>query len=74
MPIPSDSVIIGLIEGRLNAGGFDLSEAPETREFIEVIIEEVMKAVKLATVSTVITGTFVPPSTAVTGTGTGGLT
>lgn len=69
MPIPSNSVIVNAIKARLS-GEIDFSKAPITDSLVTAIVEEVISAVKLATVQTVVTGTLTPP-TSVLGTGVG---
>lgn len=77
MPIPADSIIKSNIKNKLITEGFNLGNAPLTDKFVDAIVEEIMAAVKLATVTTSVAVTSAisltggPPGV---GVGTGGLT
>lgn len=69
MPM-SEQACISTIESELTGKGFKLDEAPKTKEFIEIIVKNVLEEVKKGTVSTIVTGSSTSGGP-VTGTGTG---
>ena len=56
MPILED-VCIKAIESELIASGFNLVDAPKTKEFISIIVKNVLLEVKKGTINTTVTGT-----------------
>lgn len=81
MTIPADSVIKTNVKATLTTAGFDFNQAPLTEALIDTLIEEIMSAVKLATVATTVTVASVSGVTVGAGvsgpgagTGSGGIT
>ncbi len=71
MPILEQNCIVA-IENELTGKGFKLDEAPRTKDFIEIIVKNVLLEVKKGTVSTAVTGSSATGGP-VTGTGTGSI-
>ena len=69
MPI-NENNCISQIQSELTGKGFNLNEAPKTKDFIETIVNNVLAEIKKGTVSTQVTGTSATGGP-VTGTGTG---
>lgn len=70
MPIVNN-VAVAAVTNKLKAKGFDLEKAPQTKDFVEVLVNAVLDEVKKATVTTTVTGasaTGGPVSGAGTGT------
>ena len=67
MAIPANSVIQTSVKNAMLTKGFDLSKAPFTEEFVDIVVSEIVDALRIATVSTVTT------CPAGAGTGTGGI-
>ncbi len=59
MPM-NESSCISAIESELTGKGFKLDEAPRTKEFIEIIVTNVLAEVKKATVSVPAQGLVAP--------------
>jgi len=79
MPIPSNAIIISQVKAAMLAEGFDLTNAPLTDKFVEILVENIVNAIKLATVSTTVTTVVIgtlpagPVAASGTGAGTGGI-
>ena len=71
MPMLEQNCIVA-IENELTGKGFKLDEAPRTKDFIEIIVKNVLAEVKKGTVSTAVTGSSATGGP-VTGTGTGSI-
>lgn len=69
MPMNEQSCI-NAIESELSGKGFKLDEAPKTKEFISIIVKNILLEVKKGTVSTQVTGSSATGGP-VTGAGTG---
>ena len=69
MPIVED-VCISAIESELTSKGFNLIEAPKTKEMIAIIVKNVLLEVKKGTVNTTVTGSSASGGP-VTGSGVG---
>jgi hypothetical protein len=63
---------ISTIETELASKGFNLGNTEKTKEFISIIVKNVLLEVKKGTVSTAVTGTSATGGP-VTGTGTGSI-
>ena len=68
--ITPNAIIVSNIKSKLESKGFKFSDAPMSEEYLTVLVDEIISAVKQATVTTIVTGTLTPP-TAVAGSGIG---
>lgn len=71
MPMNEQSCI-SAIENELTSKGFNLGNAEKTKEFISIIVKNVLLEVKKGQVSTTVTGTSASGGP-VTGVGTGNI-
>ena len=75
MPIPPNATIIAQIKADMATEGFDLTKAPLTDKFIEILVTKIVDNIKLATVTTIVTtaviGTLPTGPVAATGSGAG---
>jgi len=80
MPIPANAIIISQVKAAMLSEGFDLSKAPLTDKFVEILVEKIVDAIKLATVATTVTTVVIgtlpvgPVAASGLGSGTGGIT
>ena len=76
MPIPPNATIIAQIKADMDTEGFDLSKAPLTDKFVEILVTKIVDNIKLATVTTsvaVASATSLSPGVPGAGVGTGGI-
>ena len=67
MAIPINSVVQTNVKNAMISAGFDLTKAPLSAEFVDIVVSEILDAIRVATVSTVTT------CPAGAGTGAGGI-
>ena len=74
MTIPANSIIKASIKSAMETEGFVLDDAPLCEKFVDIIVDEIVNAIKQATVTTTVNVTSVSavtPGAGVSGPGVG---